>query len=105
MANKELPAIKDLSLNQQVALWVILRLDKKAFYSSDIASSDVFTDEGKKAMGGILSSLYRNGFIEKVSGGRDKLWRLSDTAESNKVVLREKLFKVKTYWPESKAKS
>lgn len=90
--------IKDLSSSQQVALWVILRLDQKSFYTSEIAESKYFTEEGKKAIGGILGALYRNGYIEKVSGGRDKLWKLSSEVESRKEDYKNELFKVKTYW-------
>lgn len=93
-----LVSVQSLSSNQQVALWVILRLNQNSFYSSDVAKSKFFTKKGKKAVGGILGSLYRNHFIDKVAGGRDKLWKLSDETEKNKQQYKDGLFRVKTYW-------
>lgn len=90
--------INNLSPSQQMALWIILKEDKKAFYTSEVAKSKFFTDKGKKAIGGIMSALYRNGLIEKVSGGRDKLWKLSPAVEKNKKVYKNELYKVKAYW-------
>jgi len=90
--------IKDLSSSQQVALWVILRLNKRSFLTSEVAESKLFTKQGKKAIGGIMSALYRNGTIEKVSGGRDKSWKLSPPVEKNKDFYKKELFKVKSYW-------
>lgn len=90
--------INNLSTSQQVALWVILHFKHKSFLSSEVAQSKFFTEEGGKAIGGILGALYRNGFIEKISGGRDKLWKLSDAIEKNKEDYKNQLFKVKTYW-------
>ena len=97
MANSKFD-ISNLSTSQQVALWVILRLRHKSFFSSEVAQSSVFSEEGKKAIGGILSSLYRNGFIEKVSGGRDKLWRLNKEIENKRDFYKKEITKVKTYW-------
>jgi len=90
--------IKDLSTSQQMALWVILRAGKKSFYTSEIAKSPFFTAKGKKAIGGIMSALYRNGIIEKISGGRDKLWKLSPSVERDKKSYKDKLFEAKAYW-------
>jgi hypothetical protein len=90
--------IKSLSSNQQVALWVTLHFRQKSFYTSEVGKSKFFTEKGKKAIGGILSALYRNGFIEKVSGGRDKLWKLSSNIEKSKEYYLNELLKVKTYW-------
>lgn len=90
--------IKNLSPSQQVALWVILKFNKKSFFSSEIAGSEYLTEKGRKAIGGILGALSRNGFIEKVSGGRDKLWKLNSLIENNKEFYKKEITKVKTYW-------
>ena len=90
--------VYNLSSSQQVALWVIFHFKEESFFSSEVAQSKIFTDHGKKAIGGILCSLYRNGFIEKVSGGRNKLWRLNAEIEKKKNYYLKELFKVKTYW-------
>lgn len=90
--------MNSLSSSQQVALWVILRFKEKSFYTSEVAESKFFTEQGKKSIGGILGALLRNGFIVKVSGGRDKLWKLSVEIENNKDFYLKELFKVKTYW-------
>lgn len=97
MPNQKLN-IENLSSSQQVALWVILRLNKKSFFTSEVAESKFFTEEGKKAVGGIMSALYRNKLIEKVSGGRDKLWKLSPPIEKGKEFYEKELFKTKAYW-------
>lgn len=90
--------INNLSSSQQVVLWIILHFKQKSFLSSEVTKSKFFTEEGGKAIGGILGALYRNGFIEKISGGRDKLWRLNDEIEKNKECYKDQLFKVKAYW-------
>jgi len=90
--------INDLSSSQQVALWVILHLEQKSFYTSEVAKSKFFTNEGKKSIGGILSALYRNGFIEKVSGGRDKLWKLNEKVRRGRDYYLKEISKAKTYW-------
>lgn len=96
--NKFATNIKDLSPSQQIALWVILHLKQKSFYTSEVANSEFFTNQGKKAIGGIMSALCRNGIIEKVSGGRDKLWKLNPSIEKEKEFYVQEITKVKTYW-------
>lgn len=100
MLNQKLN-VQNLSSSQQVALWAILRLNKKSFFTSEIANSKFFTEEGKKAVGGIMSALYRNGIIEKVSGGRDKLWKLNPSIEKEEEFFKKELFKTKAYWRSS----
>lgn len=97
MPNQKLN-IQNLSSSQQVALWVILKLNRKSFYTSEVTNSKVFTEQGKKAVGGIMSALYRNGIIEKVSGGRDKLWKLNPSVEEEKEFYIQEITKVKAYW-------
>lgn len=96
--NKERLDIKDLSTSQQAALWVVLGFKQKSFYTSEVASSKLFTNESKKSIGGILSALYRNGFIEKISGGRDKLWKLNDSIEKKRKFYKKEISEVKEYW-------
>lgn len=90
--------ITNLSPSQQVALWVILHLKQKSFYTSEVAKSNLFTKKGKYAIGGIMSSLYKNGVVERLSGGRDKLWKLSNAIEENREFYKKEISKVKVYW-------
>lgn len=95
---KSTVSIADLSPNQQVALWVILHFRHKSFYTSEVAASSLFTRKGKYAIGGIMSSLHKNGVIERLSGGRDKLWKLNETVGKNREFYKREIFKVKAYW-------
>jgi hypothetical protein len=45
-----------------------------------------------------MSALYRNGLIEKIAGGRDKLWKLSNKVTKNKEKYKKEIAKVKAYW-------
>ena len=104
--------ISNLPARQQLALWVILRMDnadKKdiGFLSSKFAkkfkryvSEDVKKDSEDygRFVGGVLSGLYRNSFLKRISGGRDKLWVLSDDVNKNFEEYQKRLFVVKTYW-------
>lgn len=42
-------------------------------------------------------ALYRNGYLEKLSGGRDKMWKLSDEADKARDSIREQREEVKVY--------
>lgn len=104
--------ITSLPLSQQVALWVVLRMDnagKKnfSFLSSQLAqrferfvkehlSSD--PDEYGKFVGAILSGLMRNRILIKLTGDRDKMWTLSDEVKENFEDYKNKLFEIKVYW-------
>lgn len=83
---KFIQKVQALPISQQVALWFILRdfhrskgtwftvpelalIMKKFLKSKDPKSV-------AKSMGGIMSSLIRNGMIEKMAGGRKPVWQV-----------------------------
>lgn len=107
-------AVLSLPHKQQIALWVILRMLKKAddgkkfrFFSSDFAREfgefilqevkDDKKDYGK-LVGGVLSGLSRGGIVLKLSGGRDPLWTLADDILKNSEKYLPPLARVKVYW-------
>ncbi len=104
--------IRSLPARQQIALYVILRMEGVgekgfAFLSSQFANElkrfmyvNIFNDEKEygKLVGGILGGLSRGGYLQSVSGGRDKLWKLSPKLGKNWKEYKEKLFEVKIYW-------
>lgn len=94
---KKLREFSDLPQSQQRALDVILRLDKEAFYSSEIQEK-IEGRSGGKAAGAILGALYRNGYLEKISGGRDKMWKLAEGAAAAVVQIKQQLKEIKVYW-------
>lgn len=110
--NKIQEKISYLPPTQQVALWVILRMpnaEKKnfKFFSSDFtthfrrfASNKTSGDseEYGKFIGGVLSGLFRNRVLKRLSGGRSKLWTLSDEVKRNFEEYKRYLLEVKTYW-------
>lgn len=104
--------IRSLPFNQQVALWIILRMsgsdkDDFKFYSSDFAKrlipylkTEFATnpEESGKFAGAILSGLARNLLLEKLTGDRDKLWTTSKLVKEHYSDFKQHLFDVKTYW-------
>lgn len=78
----------DLSVRQQLGLWVILTKlydeKNKPFFSSDFAREMkkflTIEDEDayRKTIGGILSALSKNNVLEKASSDRNPLWRLPE---------------------------
>jgi Mn-dependent DtxR family transcriptional regulator len=92
-----LKELADLPEAQQKALWLILKLDKPAFRTSEIAKKMGGEVSGQSA-GAVLGALYRNGYLEKVQGGRDKLWRLSNEVAEIKNEIRKQMAEVKQYW-------
>ncbi|TSC72613.1 MAG: hypothetical protein G01um101438_330 [Parcubacteria group bacterium Gr01-1014_38] len=93
----DLKQVGDLPGAQQKALYTILRLDKPAFRTSDVRKKMEGTATGK-SVGAILNALFRNGYLEKLQGGRDKLWKLSEQAETVRDEIRRKISAVKVYW-------
>jgi len=93
--------VNELPQNQQKALYAILLLRQKSFLTSEIARKLIrlgwARNEGK-SIGGVVSALYRNGFLEKVQGGRDKRWKLSNEAENQLSKVKETIDSIKTYW-------
>ncbi len=110
--DKVLNKIRSLPSRQQVGLWLIIRLagaqnHKFSFKSSEFALKfkSFTTDKVKRNeteygrfIGGILSGLYRNGLLIKLSGDRDKQWTLSDEIKDNFEMYKSSLFEIKTYW-------
>jgi hypothetical protein len=104
--------ISYLPPTQQIAFWVILKMpgvDEKdfRFFSHEFAkefrrfaSSKVSgnSEEYGKFIGGVLSGLFRNGLLKRVSGGRSKLWTLSGEVRKNFEEYKKFLLEVKTYW-------
>jgi hypothetical protein len=93
----QLKDLGDLPEAQQKALEIILRLKKPAFYTSEFIPKMDEAMNGR-SVGGVLGSLYRNGYLEKVQGGRDKKWKLSAEAEKLRNDVRLRLNQVKQYW-------
>lgn len=104
--------ITSLPLSQQVALWVILRMNRVgesdfSFFSSQFAKEfkpfvkkhlSANPDEYGKFVGATLSGLIRNDILTKLTGDRDKLWTLSKEVKNNYQIFKKKLFEVKAYW-------
>jgi len=93
--------VNELPQNQQKALYAILLLRQESFLTSGVAKKLTrfgwSLNEGK-SVGGIMSALYRNGFLEKVQGGRDKRWKLSAETEEQLSQIEKILNSVKAYW-------
>ena len=109
MTDKEFMAkVRSLPARQQIGLWVILKNfhQKKGtwFTAPEFAekmrkfliSDD--TDNLARIMGGILSSLLRNGMIEQLSGGRKPVWQVVSELHRHAKEYEEAMFPVITYW-------
>jgi len=104
--------ISYLPSTQQVAFWVILRMpnaeeESFRFFSHEFAkefkrfASNIIKENSEnygKFIGGILSGLFRNGILKRLSGGRSKLWTLSDEVKRNFKEYKQNLWEAKTYW-------
>ena len=104
--------VKKLPAKQQIALWVVLKNfnapSGTRFTASDFARKAGMivgsTDarENARTLGGILSSLVRNGVVEQFTGGRQPVWQLVPELHKNAKEY-EKIFNpVVTYWEETK---
>jgi len=93
----ELKTLDDLPEAQQKALAAILRMNKPAFRTSEIAAKMGKNVNGR-SVGGVIGSLFRNGYLQRLQGSRDKKWKLSTEADKNRDEIREQLNEVKKYW-------
>lgn len=93
----ELKKIGDLPEAQQKILFTVLRIGKPAFLTSEVHKkvSDEMTG---RSVGAVLGALYRNGYLDKVQGGRDKRWVLSKQADADRDEIKQQISKVKQYW-------
>lgn len=89
--------IRDLPEGQQKILVTLLKIKTPTFRTSEVVEK--LTDEPSgRSVGGVLGSLYRNGYLEKVSGGRDKTWKLSAAAVKATDEIQRQLSDIKRYW-------
>lgn len=93
----ELKSIGDLPAAQQKALFTILRFQRPGFKTSEIRDKVSKAASGR-SVGAVLGALYRNGYLEKVQGGRDKMWKLSDEAKAVRDQIKREISQVKVYW-------
>lgn len=102
--------VRDLPVLQQVGLYFILHkldsLKNESFKSSQFSQAMQEFIKVKdaaqhgKTIGGVLSSLSRNGLIERVSGGRDPSWIIAEEVSKKKSAYKKAVFDIKTYWVE-----
>ncbi|HBE90642.1 MAG: hypothetical protein A3E37_03025 [Candidatus Andersenbacteria bacterium RIFCSPHIGHO2_12_FULL_46_9] len=92
-----LKTLDSLPEAQQKALAVILRMKKPAFRTSGVIPKTDKAVNGQ-SVGGVLGSLFRNGYLQRLQGGRDKLWKLSEEAEKVRSKVQQQLGEVKQYW-------
>lgn len=101
-----------LPARQQIALWVILKKFHKPkgtwFTVAEFAEETkkyFLTDDSKdlaRIMGGMLSSLYRNGMVTQLTGGRKPVWQVVPELHKNAEKYREAMFPVISYWGDAK---
>lgn len=91
---KELDSLPEA---QQKALAFILRMKKPSFRTSEVIPKTDDAVSGQ-SVGGVLGSLFRNGYLQRLQGGRDKLWKLSEEAEQMRSKVQQQLGEVKQYW-------
>lgn len=108
--------VKALPIRQQVGLYTILcellGEDRTIFSTAEFANKThrYFLVDNVDAMGnilgGILSSLVRNGMVERVAGGgkRESVWLLAPELHRHAKEYKQLIFPVYTYW-EGKKKS
>lgn len=100
--------VTELSVKQQVGLYVVLTKlysqKNLPFLSSSFAKEMKKylliddSDEYRKAIGGILGALSKNGMIKKISGDKDPLWILPEDIHKNAVEYKDNIFPVVTHW-------
>ena len=93
----DLKTLDDLPEAQQKALAVILRIKKPAFRTSELIDKMEGSVSGR-SVGGVVGSLFRNGYLQRLQGSRDKMWKLSAEADKSRDMIREQLSEVKQYW-------
>ena len=103
--------VRSLPAKQQLALWVILKhfhTPQGTWFTApdfaDKAKKFIVSDEAVAArtLGGILSSLVRNGMIEQLSGGRKPVWQVVPELHKHAVEYTKALFPTVTYWESEK---
>ena len=106
--------VKKLPIKQQIALWVILKhfnaTSGARFTAADFGlkagmiAGSTDARENARTLGGILSSLVRNGVVEQFTGGRQPVWQIVSELHENAHEY-EKIFNpVVTYWEENEEK-
>lgn len=100
--------VRALPARQQVVLWSILKhFQQKGgtrFTAAELAEVSMKLlradsgDELARMTGGVLSSLVRNGMIEKFTGGRQPIWQLVPELHKNAKEYQKAIFPVTTYW-------
>lgn len=89
--------IGDLPEAQQKALYTIIRIGKPAFRTSEVGKKMAEELSGR-SVGAVMNALQRNGYLEKVQGGRDKMWRLSTNADTTRDEMSKRISEIKVYW-------
>ena len=100
--------VRALPARQQVVLWSILKNFQQkggtrftAAELAEVAAKLLRADSDEelaRMTGGVLSSLVRNGMIEKFTGGRQPIWQLVPELHKNAKEYKEAIFPVTTYW-------
>lgn len=100
--------IRKLPAKQQIAIWVILKnFNKKdgiyfsvSAFGNEMKKYLVYKDAESlgKIMGGLLSSLVRNGMIEQLSGGRNTIWTVNSELQKNAKEYIKLIFPVVSFW-------
>jgi hypothetical protein len=114
MDKEFLKKVLSLHTRQQIALWVILSKFHKSkgtwFTVAEFAEETrkyFLTDDSKdlaRILGGMLSSLYRNGMVTQLTGGRKPVWQVVPELHKNAKKYRDSMFGVVTYWGSNKGK-
>jgi len=100
--------IRKLPAKQQIAIWVILKnFNKKdgiyfsvADFANEMKKYLIYKDLESlgKIMGGLLSSLVRNGMIKQLSGGRNTIWTVDPELQKNAKEYVKLIFPVVSFW-------
>lgn len=93
----QLKELDSLPEAQQKALAVIFRIKKPSFRTSEVIPKMNNSMNGR-SVGGVLGSLFRNGYLKRLQGGRDKMWKLSNAAEQLREEIKQQLLEVRAYW-------
>lgn len=93
----QLRELKDLPESQQKTLDTLLRFQKPAFRTSEVLEK-MGKEMTGRSVGAVLGSLYRNKYLDKVQGGRDKMWKLSQKVEAERDDIKKQLGELKVYW-------
>lgn len=104
--------IRSLPAKQQVGLWVILNKFHKEkgtwFTTADfsIEMQKYLTPDDPqqlaRIMGGVMSSLLRNGVIEQFTGGQKPVWTVSPEIRKYAKEIKDSIFPVIAYWEEGR---